>query len=68
MPSFNLGPPQVDDWWWNFGYAEALRRGHRAAALNTTNAIFYSAVIAALNAIGGVRVPAVPANCLRDRL
>jgi hypothetical protein len=27
MPSFNFGlPAQVNDWWWNYGYSEAVRR------------------------------------------
>jgi hypothetical protein len=64
MPSFNLGlPAYVDDQWWNFGFSAALahvttqQRG--ADSVNALN--YYSAVIAALNAINSQSVPSVPA-------
>ena len=64
MPSFNLGlPAQVNDWWYSYGFSEAVRRVTIQQRGSDTNGAFnyYSAVIAALNAVGSQSVPAVPA-------
>ena len=70
MPSFNFGlPAQVNDWWWNYGYSEAVRRVTVQQRGADTNGAFnfYSAAIAALNAIGSQSVPSVPPSAPRRR-
>jgi hypothetical protein len=64
MPSIDLGlPTYVTDLWWNYGFTEAKRRVtlQQVGADTADASNYYGAILAAMNAIGGETVPAVPA-------
>jgi hypothetical protein len=64
MPSMNLGMPgYVNDLWAEHGFTEAVRRVTVQQHGSDSKSAFdyYSAILAAMSAINGETIPAVPA-------